>query len=156
MKQWWQGRSLRERWILGIAGGLVLILIVYQQGWQRLQNLDQQARRAIDQQQQILIWAQQQGNRLDQVVASNGAPSQPTATFSQTANQSATDFGISLTRLQQQQDHYNVWIAPVAFDPLLSWLAQMEQQHGYRVETINIQADKESGIVQVSRLRFGR
>lgn len=157
MKDWWLGRSPRERALLAVCLAIFVLFILYQQVWMRLEQADQRAQRRLNAQQQVLRWAQRQGPQLAQLAARKpGSQQRSSQPFSEIINQSGRDYGVTITRLRQQQDHFDVWLEPMGFDALLQWLALMESRFGYRVESINVQASEVKGVVQIARLRFGR
>ncbi|MFM2485426.1 type II secretion system protein GspM [Celerinatantimonas yamalensis] len=155
MKQWWQSREPRERLILTIGGMLIVLTVFYQQGWLRYQNWREQTLQRIQTQQQTLQWVRAHSELLH-VPANNQTSTTRRLTFSQVANQSAAQLHIAITRLQQSEQHFDVWIAPLPFNHLLQWLDILQRQYGYTPSNVELQAGDKPGMVNVNRLRFER
>lgn len=153
MNDWWQSRSSRERWVLSIGGILLLLIVIYQQGWLRFQQAMNNAQQTVMEQQHTLHWAKQNSALLFQQQKTNS--SDTSLTFSQAANQSAATLQIAITRLQQSGKSYEVWIEPQPFDVILKWLTVMQRRYGYPVDNLDLKTTDQQGVVQIVRLKFG-
>ncbi|CAG9298375.1 type II secretion system protein GspM [Celerinatantimonas diazotrophica] len=151
MKQWWYNLQSRERVMVSVGAVIVVLILLYQFGWVSYQNALVRSRAQLAQDQQTLNWVLAHRNKLKN-------PEQARSTiksvpFSQAANQLAGALNISITRMQQSDNHYVLNIAPLPFNTLLEYIHRMQNQYGYQVIVLNLQAG-EDGQVQVSQLQF--
>ncbi|GDY27716.1 MULTISPECIES: type II secretion system protein GspM [unclassified Agarivorans] len=154
MKQWWQSLNKREQNLVMAAAAVVALAILYWGIWSPIANANETAKQRLLNQQQTLIWAQQQG---ELIIASG--PSQKNAgkvNVSQSVSSSARQQRITISRIQPKGDEVEVWIENVPFNQLMTWLKMLSQRYGIVVENVDLDEGKEPGIVGVRRLRLGK
>lgn len=140
-RQWWIDREPRERWLLGTAAILSLVVVAYQ-----------------------FILVPTAGFRADQKRAFSSALSEyayvSAATRSVTARQSVPTrnrplqavltntsdlFGLTISRLAPaERDGLNVWFDSVSPELLYAWLGELEREHAVRVERAAIRRNPDS------------
>jgi general secretion pathway protein M len=148
MRTWYANLAERERRVvtLGAAAGVVLVLLAIILPLNR--NIAQ-ARQRITTKQGDLAFIQEATPQL----AAAGPGSGEAATGESLVvliDTSARESGIgkSLSSSQATADKgLRIRLENVPFDALVAWLARLTQSHGVRVETAEIQAAGEPGLV---------
>jgi len=148
MRTWYANLAERERRVvtLGAAAGVVLVLLAIILPLNR--NIAQ-ARQRITTKQGDLAFIQQATPQL----AAAGPGSGEAATGESLVvliDTSARESGIgkSLSSSQATADKgLRIRLENVPFDALVAWLARLTQSHGVRVETAEIEAAGEPGLV---------
>ena len=59
-------------------------------------------------------------------------------------------------RLQPRGEMMQVWIQPLPFSQLVSWIAYLQERQGVSVDAIDIDRGKVNGVVEVKRLQLKR
>jgi general secretion pathway protein M len=148
MRTWYANLAERERRVvtLGAAAGVVLVLLAIILPLNR--NIAQ-ARQRITTKQGDLAFIQQATPQL--AAAGPGAGEAATGeSLVVLIDTSARESGIgkSLSSSQATADKgLRIRLENVPFDALVAWLARLTQSHGVRVETAEIEAAGEPGLV---------
>ena len=153
MRAWYSNLAERERRVvtLGAAAGVVLVLLAIILPLNR--NIAQ-ARQRITTKQGDLAFIQDATPQL----AAAGAGSGEAATGESLVvliDNSARESGIgkSLSSSQATADKgLRIRLESVPFDALVAWLARLSQSHGVRVESAEIEAAGEPGLVNAGLL----
>lgn len=144
MKLWaaWQQRSLRERRLLLVLLGTVIIAGLWLMLWQPLQQaIDSQQQR---QQQLSLQWRQLQRIAPQQIASGD---------LRQRLEKTAIEHGLVLRSVTEQQEQTRVALATANAEDLLRWIEQLESQGGMRVVELILQASSPpDGRVQIDTL----
>jgi general secretion pathway protein M len=75
--------------------------------------------------------------------------------LTQLVNRTTRSSGIPVARMQPQGDELQVWIDQVAFNDLMAWLEQLEQQ-GVMIIQSDVSEVDLAGFVKVQRLQLGK
>ena len=156
-KAWWKQLSQRES-ILIICGAIVvglaiLFLGIIQPMKDNLEHSQQQLRV----QQKLWSWMSEQA---DKIHALGGSSSQnhgeALLPINQAVSESAGRYKIELIRMQPKDEALQVWINPVAFNTLMSWISELQESQQIKVDFLNLSLSDSPGLVEVSRLQFNR
>ncbi|MGL5007303.1 MAG: type II secretion system protein GspM [Plesiomonas sp.] len=157
MPIWWKQLSLREKRLLQVGGGCLLLGMFFWGIWQPLnQHIAQQALR-LRQNQQLLTqihastesirrWQQQQSKT---TTADNSNQS-----LSQQVSFSASQNGLKVIRMQPQDRSLQLWIEDLPFNQLLSWLLKLRIEYGVDVVYLDLLPTEQPGMVKVERLQL--
>ena len=120
---WWQGLQQREQRLVAAATVVLVIGGVYWLLWQPLHQ-------ANERQQQKVQVAQRQLTELQQAVpqlkASGGAKAHTSGSLSQIISNSARSAGVSVSRMQPQNDQLTLVLDDLSFEQLLGWLHSLQ------------------------------
>ncbi len=137
-RQFWQARNPRERLLIGVAGGLVLVALfasllewVHQEGQRRQRQLP----RTLAQLEQT----QEAATEIARLRTQPPPAVLPLATLQKAAEDAAKAQGLAL-QVQASGDGLQVR-GQAGFDALMGWLAGLQQEHGLRVQRIKLQRD---------------
>lgn len=158
MRQWWQTLAPRERRVLILGGGaLVVILYIFAlrlPAERAVKNLEAR----VVQERALVAWMEQ---TRDGILALQGqAPSgsealdRDQALFS-LADESAREagFGSQLARIEPAgDDGARVNFEGIAFDALIRWLVHLRQAHGVTANEVTIRRASEDGRVDAQLL----
>ena len=145
---WWQGLQPREQRLVLITAVVVVIGVLYWGIWQPWQQYQSN-------QQQRLTVAQQQLEQLNAAIPQLKAAKQTGrsgGSLAQIITQSARSNGVSVSRMQPQADQLTLVLDDVSFDQLLSWLHNLQYQHGVRLVNLELASADKPGIVRVRRM----
>ncbi len=151
MKQWqlyWASLQQREQQLLTMAAVVLAIGAFYWLVWQPLHQSRQSQQLAVQTAQQQLVWLQAQLPKLSQASTTVRSNSSLTEVISQ----SSREFNIQVSRMQPQNEQLQLSLEDVPFEPLLSWLHQLQYQHGLRLVQFEVAAADVPGTVRVRRL----
>ena len=160
MQTWmqrWQALSERERRLLLVGGGALLLAFVYWGLWQPFQTGLAESRARVASQQATLAWMQEQGGRVLSLQRQGGAKVDLSGSLESVVNQSASRAKITLTRMQSLSGQVQVEIERLPIDRWLEWVRQLEEQYGITVAALELAALPEiKGEVKVRRLVLER
>jgi general secretion pathway protein M len=154
IRQWYLQLSERERILVLSAGVVSVVVLFYYLIWAPLNNSLNTQSAALDSDQKLLVWVQEQSNRA-QLLKSTGQVASFNGSLTQLVNQTTRAANISVSRLQPQDDELQVWIDEVPFNALMRWLQDLEQR-GVIILQSDFSETNEAGIVQVRRLQLGK
>ena len=150
MREWYNNLSERERRFVlygGIAAAIMILLGVIVP----LNRDIVQARTRIATKQGDLAFIQSVTRQLLDAGPANGGVAAESLVVLIDSSARESGLGKSLTSSQPTGDGgLRISLDKVAFDGLLAWLARLAQQHGVRVETAEIEAAGEPGLVNAS------
>ncbi|WP_192458759.1 type II secretion system protein GspM [Musicola keenii] len=157
LRRRWQLMSVRERGMMGLCGAFLALCLFYYLCWAPWRDLARQWQTAIDRERQTVRWMQQQAPKLPppggirrQIVGRD-------ASLTVLIPQSATQFGITVLRMQPQDNQISVTLARSNFNALLHWLAELEQKNGIITQGLDVAAVPNApGQVEVTRLSLER
>lgn len=146
-RQFWQARNPRERLLIGVAGGVVLLALfasllewVHQEGQRRQRQLPR-----------TLAQLEQTQEAATEIARLRTQP--PPAVLALPALQKAAEEaakaqGLTL-QIQASGDGLQVH-GQAGFDALMGWLAGLQQEHGLRVQRIKLQREGAQASVDAS------
>ncbi|WP_406732390.1 type II secretion system protein M [Vibrio scophthalmi] len=155
LQVWWLRITPREQRLVMVGGVALIIGILF---WGIYQPMVQRAELAQNQlrtEKQLLSWVQ---NKADDIVAlrGNGARALSPLPFNQAVSSSARRFNIELVRVQPRGEEMQVWVQPLPFNQLVSWLEYLQQNHGVEAQFLDIDKSERVGVVDVKRLQLSK
>lgn len=155
LQVWWLRITPREQRLVMVGGVALIIGILF---WGIYQPMVQRAELAQNQlrtEKQLLSWVQ---NKADDIVAlrGNGARALSPLPFNQAVSSSARRFNIELVRVQPRGEEMQVWVQPLPFNQLVSWLEYLKQNHGVEAQFLDIDKNERVGVVDVKRLQLSK
>ncbi|ANS84115.1 Type II secretion system protein M [Vibrio scophthalmi] len=155
LQVWWLRITPREQRLVMVGGVALIIGILF---WGIYQPMVQRAELAQNQlrtEKQLLSWVQ---NKADDIVAlrGNGARALSPLPFNQAVSSSARRFNIELVRVQPRGEEMQVWVQPLPFNKLVSWLEYLQQNHGVEAQFLDIDKNERVGVVDVKRLQLSK
>ena len=150
MKQWYAGLNSRERLI--VSGGVIVLgfIFVYLLIWEPLVSKRAQLQTSVEAQRNTYVWMQSAASQIKKLSGRSNARKKHTGSLLGTINKTAktTLRGAILKRVEEdRQQGVRVWIERVAFDDLMRWLGQIQQQYGIRVSSIVSERHTKTGRV---------
>lgn len=139
MKQWLSGLHHRERRMVMAGGVALIIMLVYLLLWEPLLNSRQQLEKSVQANKNTYAWMQQAAVEIGGFTVKNRNEKKHTGSILGTISRSAKLIlkGAVLKRVEEdRQQGVRVWIERVAFDDLIRWIGQIQQQHGIRVVSL--------------------
>ncbi len=157
MKTWWSGLSEREQRLVGMAGGALLLALLYWGAWQPFMDRLEQGKRRVASQQQTLDWMQAQGQLVQRLQGNRGRRPDLSTPLDAVVSKTAGQFQLQITRRQPSGQQLQLEMDQADFNQLLGWLQQLEEAFGIRVQLMELSAlDERQGQVRVRRLLLGR
>lgn len=158
MKQWLANLNSRERRIVLGGTAALIVMMAYLFAWEPLQNKRVQLEKSVAAQRSTYAWMQQAAQQVK--ILGGGAPATKVksgsllGTINKTAKPVLT--GAVLKRVEEdRQQGVRVWIDQVAFDDLIRWLGQLQQQYGIRVASLVTERHQQAGKVNVRLILQG-
>lgn len=154
LKNWWLGLSLRERWLVGIAGVLALGVVLWGVGRPAVAafvDLENQHRAAIEREGRVAAKVQ----LLAQRPAKSAAAAVDAVAIDQFLAQSASEIGLTLDRNEARgQGQATIAIATARAPVLTDWLAALEGQ-GFVIDQLTITPAADGTVGLTADLRKG-
>jgi general secretion pathway protein M len=154
LREWWQGRSARERSVMAVAVAALVVAVVWAYVWlpisaerarlvAALPTLRAQAQQVAQQATEV--------ERLRAAARSRAGTGSPQRAIEEAMK--AAGFGDGFAGVAAQGDgRLRVNLGVVPFDALVRVLAQLAEVHGLAVETIAVKMTNEPGKVRVETL----
>ncbi|MFP1794441.1 type II secretion system protein GspM [Lonsdalea quercina] len=157
LQQRWLGMQPRERLLLAIAAGLLLVWLIYSLLWQPWHQQGVRWRQAAERERQAVMWMRQQESRLPPSGAQPREVEGREINLTELIPQSAAHSGITIQRLQPQDERIMLTLSPCDFATLMRWLAELEQKNGVVTQELEVAAQTDhTGIVAVNKLSMER
>lgn len=154
VKSWWSGLSMRERWLVGVAGALALAVLGWALGRPAVAaffDLETQHRAAVEREGRVAAKVQ----LLSQRPAKSVAAAIDAVAIDQYLAQSAGEIGLTLDRNEPRGDRQATIAIATAKAPVLTdWLAGLEAQ-GFVVEQLTITPAADGTVGMTAELRKG-
>lgn len=154
LQNWWTGLSLRERWLVGIAGVLALGVILWGLGrpaYAAFVDLETRHRAAIEREGRVAAKVQ----LLAQRPAKSVATTVDAVAIDQFLAQSASEIGLTLDRNEARgAGQATIAIATARATVLTDWLASLEGQ-GFVIDQLTITPAADGTVGLTAELRKG-
>ncbi|SNT25114.1 type II secretion system protein GspM [Sphingopyxis indica] len=151
IRNWWAGLSIRERWLVGIAGALALGVLLWALGrpaYAAFVDLDNAHRAAIDREGRVAAKVKLLAKRPAKAAATSGA-----VAVDQFLAQSAGEIGLTLDRNDARgSGQATIAIATAKAPVLIDWLAGLEAQ-GFVVDQLTITPAADGTVGMTAELR---
>jgi general secretion pathway protein M len=145
--QWWQLRSMSERAILALAGGIGLVVVAWWTVWEPMQrDVERQARQLVAQR-AVLAEARRQAD--DIASLSRNATSLPARDARADLDAALTRHGVKPTAVDRvDNDRLRVTFDAIGFDALLALLEALQRDARLRAVELTSTARVEPGQVR--------
>lgn len=151
---WWAGLSRRERWLVGVAGALLLAVLIWGLGrpaYAAFADLEAKHIAAIEREGRVGAKVQ----LLAQRPATRNAAATDVVAIDQYLTQSASEIGLTLDRNEARgQGQATIAIATARAPVLADWLASLEGQ-GFIVDQLTITPGNDGTVGMTAELRRG-
>lgn len=147
--------SEREQRLVVLVAAFMALLLFYLLVWSPLNQSVQRNQAAIESQQELLSWVQQNANRIIQLKQSGSTASRFNGSLTQAINQSANQNDIMITRMQPQGDQLQVWVDEADFNKVLTWLEAIENQ-GIVILDADFSETSTPGKIRIRRLQLSK
>ncbi|MCL1076226.1 type II secretion system protein M [Shewanella dokdonensis] len=155
LQKWWASLAQRERQLVLVMAGIVLMAIFYWGLWTPLSNAEAQAQVKLNAQQQTLLFVKQSAAKITALKKAGTRPTQH-GSLSTLVTQSAAAYGLSITRMQPQGKQIQLWMDDVPFDALLSYLGELVQKQGLSLDSLDVAEGEQPGMVKVRRIQLSQ
>lgn len=155
LRTWWKGLATREQQLVGFGGAFFVIGVFYWGIWTPIAEAEIDAQRAFTAQQQTLTYVKQAANKIAGLKQAGARPTM-NGSLSSVVNQTASTYGLEITRMQPQGDKIQVWMDDVPFDALLGYLGDLVQQKGLSLDSVDLAEADTPGYVKVRRIQLAQ
>jgi general secretion pathway protein M len=114
-----------------------------------LNNAIDKAKKSYVTQQELLVWVDESIVKLK---AAGNTQAISNQNISQVVNSTRSRYRITISKMQPNDNSLRLTLDSVEFNQLIEWLDELVNQHGLRVENLDLSKDDKSGFVRVSRL----
>ncbi len=151
--RWYTGLAKRERRLVLLCLGVVVVLILYLAIIQPLVSAHEHLGRSVQSDRSLLVYMNDSAGRLKNAAAASGGPAHLKGSVFSTVSSAAQDKSIhnAVQRLEQASNGgVRLTLTAVPFDALITWLQKLDTQKGIVAESANIQGAQAPGTVNVS------
>ncbi|MEL0584407.1 MAG: type II secretion system protein M [Candidatus Thiodiazotropha sp. (ex. Lucinoma kazani)] len=151
MKQWWQSKTPQEHLALILATTAVLILLLYLIIWRPFSLALEKKELLVKSQLTTLNWMRSnlelvEGLRSQQKTRPGNTNEGLLTLVDRTA--SKIQLRQQIQRIKPQGDKaVQLWVEQAPFDTVINWLGQLTQQHGIEIESLNIDRQEKTGLI---------
>jgi general secretion pathway protein M len=149
LMQYWHSLKEQEQQLMMLAGGVFIIFVLVMGVFRPLNTAIDKAQQAQIKQQELLAWVDESIIKLKAAgntrVASN-------VNLSQIVNSTRGRYKIDISKMQPSSGSLRLTLDSVEFNQLIEWLDELVNQHGLKIENLDLSRDEKSGYVRVSRL----
>lgn len=160
MRQYWDNLQPRERIILLIGSGCVLLLLLYAFIWEPFTRESARLEQSVADQQVLLAWISDASREVERLRRGRGAKGgrggeSIMALVDRTAKSGG--LGTHLKRIQPDgSGKVRLWLEASPFDSVVRWLRQLEERYGVYAEGVVIDSTDTSGLVNARLVLEGR
>ncbi|KTF13384.1 type II secretion system protein M [Pseudoalteromonas carrageenovora] len=149
LMQYWRSLKEQEQQLVMIAGGVFIIFVLVMGIFRPLNNAIEKAQQSQIKQQELLVWVDESIVKLK--AAGNTSVASNT-NLSQVVNSTRGRYQIDISKMQPSTGSLRLTLDSVEFNQLIEWLDELVNQHGLKIENLDLSRDDKSGYVRVSRL----
>ncbi|WP_440054322.1 type II secretion system protein GspM [Pseudoalteromonas sp. T1lg65] len=147
---YWQSLKEQEQKLLMVAGVVFVIFVLVMGIFRPLSAAVADAQARVEKNHELVSWVNSSVARLK-----SGQTSQATSVagnISQLVNQTRGRYQINISKMQPNDNALRLTIDSVEFNKLISWLDELTNQYGVKVENLDMTEGDLPGFVRVSRL----
>ena len=152
IKKYWNNLQARERSIVSVGGGLLMLMVLYLFIWEPWHQAISQYRESLPQKRADLQWMKAQADlasRFKGIKTSDETSGQPLLTVVEsTAQQAGLRNNIKQMTPGDKPGEVKVWLSQISFDKWLLWSETIKNNEAIEVESADIQ-QLELGFVEV-------
>ncbi|MGO2275630.1 type II secretion system protein GspM [Pseudoalteromonas nigrifaciens] len=145
----WRSLKEQEQQLIIVASGIFIVFILVMGIFRPLNNAIASAEQSQLKQQELLVWVDESIVKLKAAGNTQVVNSQ---NISQIVNATRGHYKINISKMQPSNNSLRLTLDSVEFNQLILWLDELVNQHGLRVENLDLSRDDKSGYVRVSRL----
>lgn len=149
LMQQWRSLKEQEQQLVMVAGGVFIIFVLVMGIFRPLNNAIEKAQQSQIKQQELLAWVD---DSIVKLKAAGNTRVASNANLSQIVNSTRGRHQISISKMQPSSDSLRLTLDSVEFNQLIEWLDELVNQHGLKIENLDLSRDDKSGYVRVSRL----
>ncbi|MCQ8891683.1 type II secretion system protein M [Pseudoalteromonas carrageenovora] len=149
LMQYWRSLKEQEQQLVMIAGGVFIIFVLVMGIFRPLNNAIEKAQQSQIKQQELLVWVDESIAKLKAAGNTNVVSN---TNLSQVVNSTRGRYQIDISKMQPSTGSLRLTLDSVEFNQLIEWLDELVNQHGLKVENLDLSRDDKSGYVRVSRL----
>ncbi|USH02348.1 type II secretion system protein M [Grimontia kaedaensis] len=154
---YWKGLSRREQRLLSVATAVLVLGALYWGVVSPLQVRAEQAQQRLVSERNLLTWVNGKAAEIQALRRAAGNSGQVSALpLNQSVTTTVKRYNLEIVRLQPQREEIQVWLKPMPFNSLISWLDFLSTNHGVEVKFIDVGKTDTQGVVEVKRLQLGR
>lgn len=146
--EWWQTLQPREQQLVRWAGVVSVIAVFYFGVWQPLHQYRAERQLAASSAAEQLAWLQ---TKLPQIT-SNATVSRGAASLNDVVARSASQFKVTVSRMQPQNEQLQLSIDDLPFETLLRFINHLQSEQGVQLVQLDIATTETPGTVRVRRL----
>lgn len=160
MKEWlqalrakWEELQSRERQILTLGAGFVILAIGYGAILRPLAHSRAELQSSVSRAQESLAWMQTAVGQIKTLRREGKAPQALEGSLLATVDASARDAGLSGAIKSLRQDSSNsvrARIEDAPFDTLLRWLGKLKETYGVTVDSLDLDRAEDAGKINAS------
>jgi general secretion pathway protein M len=139
--QWWNDRTSRERWLLGILAAVAIVVGLDRLVWHPLDAARTAALAEIARDDRIAVQLRVAGPDVARIAAAR------TGTLSTLVTDRAAKAGLTIARIEPQGANVAVSLDGVGFDALIDWLAALDRDAGVTVVDLKVDRRPDPGVV---------
>ncbi len=147
--QYWRSLKEQEQQLIMVAGGIFVIFVLVMGIFRPLNNAIDKAKKSYVTQQELLVWVDESIVKLK---AAGNTQAISNQNISQVVNSTRSRYRITISKMQPNDNSLRLTLDSVEFNQLIEWLDELVNQHGLRVENLDLSKVDKSGFVRVSRL----
>lgn len=147
--QYWRSLKEQEQQLIMVAGGIFVVFVLVMGIFRPLNNAIDKAKKSYVTQQELLVWVDESIVKLK---AAGNTQAISNQNISQVVNSTRSRYRITISKMQPYDNSLRLTLDSVEFNQLIEWLDELVNQHGLRVENLDLSKDDKSGFVRVSRL----
>ncbi|OLQ86074.1 general secretion pathway protein GspM [Vibrio panuliri] len=153
LQVWWYRITPRERRLVLVGSVVLGFGVLYWGIYQPVAQRAEQAQLALNSEKQLLSWVQDKADQIIELRGS-GAKAISPLPLNQAIPSSARRFNVEMVRVQPRGNEMQVWVQPLPFNQLVSWIEYMQTHHGIEVLFLDIDKSNRAGVVEVKRLQL--
>ena len=147
--QYWRSLKEQEQQLIMVAGGIFVVFVLVMGIFRPLNNAIDKAKKSYVTQQELLVWVDES---IEKLKAAGNTQAISNQNISQVVNSTRSRYRITISKMQPNDNSLRLTLDSVEFNQLIEWLDELVNQHGLRVENLDLSKDDKSGFVRVSRL----
>jgi general secretion pathway protein M len=147
--KYWRSLKEQEQQLIMVAGGIFVIFVLVMGIFRPLNNAITKAEQSQIKQQALLVWVDESIVKLKAAGNTRVASNQ---NLSQVVNSTRSRYQINISKMQPSDGSLRLTLDSVEFNKLVEWLDELVNQHGLKIENLDLSRDDKSGYVRVSRL----
>lgn len=149
LTEYWLNLKPNEQLLVKVAGAVFVVFFLIVAIIQPLNAKIEKAEKELIKQQKLAVFVAQSVAKLK---AGGSAKAISGGSLTQIINRSSGRYGVTITKMQPNNNSVRLTLEQVEFNSLLSWLKELVEQHGARIANIDITKSSNEGYVIVSRL----